>query len=388
VLPFANMSGDPEQEYFADGIVEDIITSLSKVRRLFVIARNSTFAYKNKSVDVRQIARDLGVRYVLDGSVRRGGERFRITAQLIDADTGNHVWAERYDRPVRDVFDVQDEITREIVVALSVELTAGERALVFSRSTRNIDAWLSAMRGFDHLMEGSPRGIREAREHFERAVSLDPNYTIAWAFIGWTHWTELRFGFSPDASVSLTKAAELAEKAVAMSAGDPHAHGLRSAVWAVQGRFADAVRESEIATTHSPSDPLLRLLFARVLIFAGDPARGAQAARDAMQLNPHCPIYYLVILANALEELGKSEEAITVLVQAVHREPDYFAGHLRLASLYGLTDRIEFAEAELDAALKINPRFTISMADAFYGSANAASTLRFKRGLSRAGLPE
>lgn len=184
VLPFQNMSGDPEQEYFADGLAEDIITSLSKVPKLFVIARNSTFTYKGKAVDVRQVARELGVRYVLEGSVRRSGERLRITGQLIDAATGNHVWAERYDRPLRDVFDVQDEITKEIVLALSVELTDGERALLFSRSTRSLEAWLEAIRGFDHWVEGSPKGIREARLHFERAIAIDPDYTLALAFIG------------------------------------------------------------------------------------------------------------------------------------------------------------------------------------------------------------
>jgi adenylate cyclase len=261
VLPFQNMSGDPEQEYFADGIVEDIITSLSKVPKLFVIARNSTFTYKNKAVDVRQVARELSVRYVLEGSVRRSGGRLRVTAQLIDATTGNHVWAERYDRPVREVFELQDEITKEIVLALSVELTDGERSLVFSRSTRSLDAWLAAIRGFDHWMEGSPKGIREARTHFEHAIAMDPNYTLALAFIGWTHYTEMRFGFSPDPQISLAKADEIAEKCVAMSPGDAQAHGLRSGVWVLQGRFADAVRESEIAVAASPSDAFLQVVF-------------------------------------------------------------------------------------------------------------------------------
>ena len=386
VLPFQNMSGDPGQEDFADGMVEDIITSLSKVHRLFVIARNSTFTYKNRPVDIRQVARELGVRYVLEGSVRRAGDRLRVAAELIEAVSGTHVWAERYDRPVRDVFDVQDEITKEIVLALSIELTDGERARVFGRSTRSLEAWLAAMRGFEHWAEGSPKGIREARVHFERAVSIDPNYTIAWAFIGWTHFTEVRFGFSSDPRASLAKAAELAEKCIAMSPDDPQAHGIRAGVWVVQGRFDDAVRECEIAIAGAPSDAYLWCVFGRVLICAGDAARGERALREAMQLNPFHPSYYRGILGNALEELGRNAEAIEILTEFVRRDPDYFSGHLRLASLYGLGDQIELAKAELAAALRINPKFTMAMAETFYASSNKASSERFKLGLRKAGL--
>jgi adenylate cyclase len=386
VLPFQNMSGDPGQEDFADGMVEDIITSLSKVHRLFVIARNSTFTYKNRPVDIRQVARELGVRYLLEGSVRRAGDRLRVAAELIEAVSGTHVWAERYDRPVRDVFDVQDEITKEIVLALSIELADGERARVFGRSTRSLEAWLAAMRGFEHWAEGSPKGIREARVHFERAASIDPNYTIAWAFIGWTHFTEVRFGFSADPRASLAKAAELAEKCIAMSPDDPQAHGIRAGVWVVQGRFDDAVRECEIAIAGAPSDAYLWCLFGRVLVCAGDAARGERALREAMQLNPFHPSYYRGILGNALEELGRNAEAIEILTESVRRDPDYFSGHLRLASLYGLGEQIEPAKAELAAALRINPKFTMAMAETFYASSNKASTERFKLGLHKAGL--
>ena len=386
VLPFQNMSGDPGQVDFADGMVEDIITSLSKIHRLFVIARNSTFTYKNRPVDIRQVARELGVRYVLEGSVRRAGDRLRVAAELIEAVSGTHVWAERYDRPVRDVFDVQDEITKEIVLALSIELTDGERARVFGRSTRSLEAWLAAMRGFEHWAEGSPKGIREARVHFERAASIDPKYTIAWAFIGWTHFTEVRFGFSSDPRASLAKAAELAEKCIAMSPDDPQAHGIRAGVWVVQGRFDDAVRECEIAIAGAPSDAYLWCVFGRVLICAGDAARGERALREAMQLNPFHPSYYRGILGNALEELGRNAEAIEILTESVRRDPDYFSGHLRLASLYGLGDQIELAKAELAAALRINPKFTMAMAETFYASSNKASSERFKLGLRKAGL--
>jgi adenylate cyclase len=387
VLPFQNMSADPEQEYFADGLADDIITTLSKIRGLFVIARNSTFTYKNRAVDIRQVARELGVQYVLEGSVRRSGERLRVTAQLIDASSASHVWAERYDRPVRDIFDVQDEMTKEIVAALSIELTDSERALVFNPSTRSLEAWLEAMRGFDNFLEGSPKGIRQSRMHFERAAGIDPNYTVALAFVGVTHYSEVRFGFSVDPKASIAKAAELAEKCVAINPDDPYGRGLRGGVRMIQGRFEEAVRECEIAVNASPSDALLQFAFARVLIAAGDAARGAQAMREVMQLNPFGPTYYRGVLANALEQLGQTAEAIELLTAAVRLEPDYFSGHLRLASLYGLTGQIEEAQKQLAIALRINPKFTMAMVDAFYASSKKESTERFRLGLTKAGLP-
>ena len=186
VLPFDNMSGDPEQEFFSDGLAEDIITALSKIERMRVIARHSTFAYKGQALDLRRIAGELGVRYVLEGSVRRGGDRLRITAQLIDADDGSHLWAERYDRPVDDLFDIQDEITKEIVTSLRVKLTDGEEARVWARGTNNIDAWQFSVRAMELFREFTPSGYLEARELAERAVELDPDYAHAWAALGFT----------------------------------------------------------------------------------------------------------------------------------------------------------------------------------------------------------
>ncbi|HUB94422.1 MAG TPA: hypothetical protein VL993_00805, partial [Stellaceae bacterium] len=388
VLPFQNMSGDPEQEHFADGLAEDIITSLSKVHHLLVIARNSTFTYKGRAVDIRQVARELGVGHVLEGSVRRSGDRLRVTAQLIEAASGNHVWAERYDRPLRDVFDVQDEITMEIVQALSVELTASEHMLMFSRSTRNLNAWLEAMQGFEAWLVGSPKGVRESRAHLEKAVAIDPGYAVAWAFIGWCYYAEVRFGFSTDNGAALAKACELSERALAANPDEPHAHGVRAGVWAIAGRFEDAVREAEIAIAGSPNDVWLRCIAGRVLVLAGDAARGVEQMRMAQMLDPFHPPYYYGILANGLEELGQNLEAIEVLTEAVQGAPDYFAGRLRLASLYGLEDRIDEAKMELAAALQINPRFTMAMAEAFYASASPHSTERFKRGLRKAGLAD
>ena len=213
ILPFSNMSDDRDQEFLADGMVEDIITTLSHVSSLFVVARNSSFAFKNKSPDIREVGRQLGVRYVLEGSVRRSTDRLRITAQLIDATDGKHVWAERYDRRLQDIFDIQDELTKEIVTALRIKLTDGEQASVWLRSTNNIEAWGYAMRGADHLWRGTAASMSEARSLLERAVAIDPTYAKAMALLALTYYFDTRFNYGSSQEESKRKHAEYAAKA-------------------------------------------------------------------------------------------------------------------------------------------------------------------------------
>ena len=203
VLPFDNMSDDAKQDYFADGLAEDIITTLSKISNLFVIARNSSFAYKGRAVDIRQVAGELGVRYVLEGSVRAAGERLRITAQLIDAVDGGHLWADRYDRRVDDVFDIQDEIMREIVNALRLRLSDGEQAQIWLRGTDSVEAWSYAMQGVDLAMQGSAQATAEGRRLLQRAVAVDPGYAMAHGWIAQTHYFDGHFGFTDDSRASL-----------------------------------------------------------------------------------------------------------------------------------------------------------------------------------------
>ncbi len=196
VLPFDNMSGDPGQNHFADGITEEIITALSKISNMFVIARNSTFSYKGKPVKVQQVAEELGVRYVLEGSVRRSGDKVRITAQLVDATTGYHLWSERYDRESKEIFALQDEITKNIVTALEVKLTAGESARVWASSFKNVKAWELAQEGLQAFRRNTKKDNARARELFNHAVELDPEYPVAWAMVAWTHWLDARFRWS------------------------------------------------------------------------------------------------------------------------------------------------------------------------------------------------
>jgi adenylate cyclase len=388
VLPFDNMSGDPEQEHFGDGLAEDIITTLSKISSLFVIARNSSFAFKGKAIDVRSIAADLGVRYVLEGSVRKSANRLRINAQLIDAIDGHHLWAERYDRELADIFDIQDEMTREIVSALRLKLSDGEQAQIWLRGTENIVAWASAMQALELVMQGSPAENAQARELFERALAEDAGYTLALAWIGKTHYFDIRFGFSASPEESLAKASQIGEQALRQNPNEAYAHNLVSHVRSSQGRYEEAVAEARIAVSLSPNDAYIKLGLARVLINAGHPEEGDVHMREAMRLNPFHHTYYFGILANALEQLGRDAEAVDILQMAVTQDPDYFAGHLRLASLYGLTGRIDDAKVQAAEVLRINPRFDLSRAPSFYLTANPDFLERFVDGLRKAGLPE
>jgi adenylate cyclase len=217
VLPFTNMSEDPKQEYFSDGITEEIITALSKTPKLFVIARTSSFKYKGKEVDVRKVGRELGVRYVLEGSVRKSGDKLRITAQLIDAKTGNHVWAERYDRDLKDIFTLQDEITKKIITALQVKLTAGEQARLGSRGTDNLDAYLKCLAAREHLLRFNKDDNLIARQKAEEAIALDPKYSDAYSLLGKTHILDAWFKWSESPKGSMGNAFKLAKKALVVS---------------------------------------------------------------------------------------------------------------------------------------------------------------------------
>jgi adenylate cyclase len=388
VLPFDNMSGDPEQEYFGDGLAEDIITTLSKISSLFVIARNSSFAFKGKAIDVRIIAADLGIRYVLEGSVRQSANRLRINAQLIDAIDGHHMWAERYDRDLADIFDIQDEMTRKIVSALRLKLSDGEQAQIWLRGTENIVAWTSAMQALELVMQGAPTANEQARELFEKAVAEDPDYTLALAWIGKTHYLDIRFGFSASPEDSLANASKIVEQALRQNPNEAYAHNLASLVRSSEGRYEDAVAEARVAAGLSPNDAYIKLGLARVLINSGYPEEADIHMREAMRLNPFHHTYYFGVLANALEQLDRDTEAVDVLQVAVNQDPDYFAGHLRLASLYGLKGQIDDAKRQVAEVLRINPRFNLSRAPSFYLTTNSDFLDRFVDGLRIAGLPE
>ncbi len=388
VLPFDNMSGDPEQGYFADGITEDIITTLSYISSLFVISRNSCFVYKGKARDLRQVGRELGVRYVLEGSVRRSGDRIRITAQLIDAVTGNHLWADRYDRQLTDVFDIQDELTKEIVTALRVVLTEGEEARIWQRSTDNISAWGDAVRGVDHIWRGTAADMKTARKYLTSAVAQDPNYAKAITMLALTHYFDVRFAYTTAIDEAQRHFTELIDRALALDPNEPYAIGLKANVLVFAERFDEAVEEARRALAISPNDAFLWLVLARVCINGERLAEGERAIRSAMRLNPFYPVNYLAVLGDALIHQGKASEALDVLSELVRRNQNYISAHLHLAGLYSEAGELDKAQQEIAEVLRINPSYRVPMAKSFYLSSNVGRKEAFLEALRRAGLPE
>jgi adenylate cyclase len=359
VPPFVNMSGDPEQEYFSDGITEDIITALSKISSLFVIARTSTFAYKGKAVKVQQVGQELGVRYVLEGSVRKAGPRVRITAQLVEAASGRHLWAERYDRDLQDLFAVQDEITQHIVDALQVQLTEGEQLLIWRRHTRDPEVWSNVYKSIEHFRRLTKEDNIRARQYAQRAVELDPEYASAYNLLGWTHWNDARMGWSVSPLESFQRAAEFNQKALALDDSLAEVHGLHGFLYLYQRDYERAIAEGERAVALSPNGAEVSGMLAVILMYAGRPEEALRVIRKAMRLSPYHPGWYLWIQGMICRMLGRYEEAIATLKAAIDRDPNMWEQRAALAVTYSLLGRDGEARAELAAALAIEPTLSL-----------------------------
>jgi adenylate cyclase len=366
VLPFENMSGDPEQEYFSDGITEDIITDLSKISALFIIARNSTFVYKGQAVDIQEVGKDLGVAYVLEGSVRKEGDRVRITAQLIDAATGGHVWAERYDRDLEDVFAVQDEVVDKIVSALALTLTEDEQAHLAQAATDNLEAYDFAKRGWWYYHQLTRKSNDEARQLFEMAIERDPDYADAYAGLGFTHYEEWAQQWSQDPQ-TLDRAHELATAAINLDGSRAAAHTLLSHVYVRRGEFDRAIVEQERAIALDPNDANTYKDLAETLIFAGRPEDAIEHIEKAMSLDPHYPVTYPFTLGFAYTGLGfkngsseQYEKAITALKEAISLNPNFTGSYLALAFVYNETGREQEARNQVAQALNINPQLSLA----------------------------
>jgi adenylate cyclase len=356
VLPFANLSGDAEQEYFSDGITEDIITDLSKISGLFVIARNSVFRYKGQAVKPEEVSRELGVRYLLEGSVRKAGGRVRITAQLVDATTAGHVWAERYDRDLEDIFALQDEVTHEIVEALQVQLTLGERERPRRAPTNNLEAYEYYLRGREHHRQRTREANALAQQMFGRAIELDSKFAVAHAWLGRTHVVEwlLRWNEHHDC---LEEALTLAQRAIGLDDSLPEAHAALGYVYLAKKQFEQALVEGERAVALDPNDAEAAVTLAEILCCA-DAERAEEAialVEKAMRLNPHYPASYLFALAQAYDLTGRYEEAVALLKRVLARNPDHVSAHFFLAGLYGELGREDELQEELAACRRLSP---------------------------------
>jgi adenylate cyclase len=361
VLPFTNISGDPEQEYFSGGITEDIITDLSKVSGLFVIDRNSTFTYKGQAVKVAEVGRELGVRHVLEGSVRKAGDRVRINVQLIDAPTGGHMWAGRYDRELNDIFLLQDEITREIVTALNVKLTHQELERVAIRHTNSVEAFDYLLRGLAYYLRYTPEANTQARQLWEHATELDPTYADAYAYIGYSHWIEMIFQWSAQPAAALEHAFTRAQQALALDATVPIPHMLLGSVCLYRQQYDEAIREGEQAIALGPNFAPAYLVLGEILALAGRGQEAIEVTEKVMRLNPHYPAVYLHDLGLAYLFARQYDKAATAFQATLTRDPNFWWAHVNLVSSYGLSGQEEAARAEVAAALKLKPNFSLEI---------------------------
>ena len=359
VLPFDNLSGDPQQDYFSDGLSDHVITNLSKVPHLFVIARNSTFTYKGKPVKVQKVAEELGVRYVLEGSVQKTGDRIRVTAQLIDAIKGHHLWAESYDQDLKDIFAVQDEITFEILKALQVKLTGGEKASLVGKGTDNLEAYQKCLQALDQFQRMSKEGNILARKLAKEAITLDPEYPVAHRLVGWTHYNDARFGWSKSRAESFKRAVELAQKTIELDDTQAGAYSLLSMIHMYKRQYEKAIAEGERAVSISPNGAHFNAIHAVILNFAGRPEEAIELTKKAMRLSPIYPGWFLYTLGLAYRLTGQYDQAIETLKRCREQNPENIGSYIQLVIVYGQLEQMEEAQAMVSEILKKNPKFSL-----------------------------
>jgi len=388
VLPFVNMSGDPEQEYFSDGLTEEIITALSMVKSMFVIARNSTFAYKGKPVKIQQVAEELGVKYILEGSMRKDENQIRISAQLIDAIAGHHLWAERYDRDLKDIFAVQDEITKKIITTLQVELTMGEEARLLAKGTENLDAYIKALQAFNHIYQMNIEDNVLARKACEEAIALDPKFARPYYTLGWSHLVDVYLGNTESPKQSLANALELGQKALALDHSSSFPHRLLCNVYTMQRQYEKAIEEGEKAIALNPNSADANVHFARVLNRVGRNEEAILLIKKALRLNPFAPTWYHQLLGLAYCGTGQYEEAITACKKALQIQPDNFFAHTFLAIAYASLSKEDDARAAVKQILRLNPQYSVKYFERAYHYKNQTDKERLINSLRKAGLPE
>jgi adenylate cyclase len=359
VLPFVNMSGDPKQEYFSDGMTEEIITALSKIPNLFVISRNSTFTYKGKPVKVKQVSEELGVRYVLEGSVQRSADRIRINAQLIDALTGHHLWAERYDRDLKDLFALQDDITMKILVAIRVKLEGGDVSRLKTRGKQSLDCYLKSMQAMGYSGRLNIADNNLARRMIEEVIAMCPENPMGYINLGWVYYFDYVLGNTKSPRETIEKGIELAQKALAMDDSIPSAHGLLCRLYSIKGEHDKAIVGGERAVALDPSGWLVLTNYGNTLTQAGRPEEAIPLLQKVIRLNPFGPFYIYINLGIALRMTGRFEEAVSPFKKAIQLSPDNLPVHAELAGTYIMIGREKEARIEAAEVLRINPKFSL-----------------------------
>ena len=359
VLPFVNISGDPAKDYLSDGITEEIINALAKLPQVFVIARNSSFTYKGKPVKVQQVSEEMGVQYVLEGSVQWSDDRVRITAQLIDALKGHHLFSERYDHELKDIFAVQDEITIKVLNAMRVALTHGEQARVVDKGTKNLDAYLKLLQAFAHMGSGNREKVALARQSVEESLALDPQYASACAALAHVNIMEVYVGGSKSPRESLDRAEELARKVISSDDSHMYAHCVLSLTYVFKRQFDKAIPEAEKAVALSPSSAFAVFMLGTALYHSERFEEAIPYFKKSLRLSPTANNQCLVNLGGAYRFLGRYDEAIETFEKALQLQPDYVPARVSLAGTYVLAGREEEARAEAAEVTRIDPQFSL-----------------------------
>ena len=386
VLAFDNMTGDTAQEYFSDGISENIITTLSKSSSFFVVARNSTFRYKGEPADIKKIAEELGIRYVLEGSVQKSEDRVRISAQLIDAVVGNHLWAERYERDLQDIFSVQDEITMAIVTALQVKLTEGDQAYMWSRKNRDINVYMKFLEATSLVRQGTKESIIRYGQIGKEIVDMAPDSAFGYRILGW-HNYHYAF-FSKSGREYFEKAFKFGQKALSLDDSDASAHNLLSRIYLTRKNYEKAIAEAKRAVELEPNGALVHMLLGSTLSWAGRTDEAIVYLNQAIRLNPFPDYWYYYHLGRCYRQKGEYERALAFFEKSVHLNPDVWYNQLQLASIYVLLGRQEEAQAAAKKLLVLNPAFSVARSRKGWPYKNQSDLDLFFDALSKAGLPD
>jgi adenylate cyclase len=386
VLPFNNLSGDPEQDYFSDGLTEEIISTLSRVPKIFVIARNSTFTYKGKPAKVQQVSEELGVRYVLEGSVRKSGDKIRITAQLVDALSGHHLWAEKYDRKIDDIFAVQDEITKKIITAMQIKLTEGEQARAAAKGTNNLDAYLKYLQSMENIYHFNRESNALGKQLAEEAIALDPEYPMAYRALAAAHQMDMWLGTSKSPKQSITKSIELLQKAIELDATYAEAYSALGFMFSITRKYDKGVATAEQGVALNPNSADAHMLLGYTLRFAGRYEEAILEYKIAIRLNPYPPNSYMFGIAKSYAYTGQYDEAITWGKKAVRQKPDSFLAHIVLTEIYSLAGRDEEARVQAAEVLRVNPKFSLEELEKRLKHKNQEDKERYIGALRKAGL--
>ena len=387
VLPFENMTGDPKQEYFTDGFTEQIITSLSKISSLFVISRNSSFTYKGKPVKVQKVGKELGVRYVLEGSIQKSGDRVRINAQLIDAVSDQHLWAENYDRDLKDIFALQDEINLKILTALQVNLTSGEQTRVWAKGTKNLEAYLRLMQARESMYLGNEAGTARARQLIEETIALDPRYAQAFMYMGSTHIQDFLLGSSKSPKESLVQGIEWMQKALAMDDSLAEAHARLGHLYTFVNRHDEAIAEAEKAMAMDPNSASVHYMACLVLRFSGKPAESIPVCKKSIRLEPFAPGIYYGNLGMAYFTNGTDcGEAVKACEEGLKRAPDGMIVHFMATTVFSACGKEKEARKAAKELLRISPKFSAESFAKRLPQIHQKDKDRITEALRRAGL--